>query len=257
MQRLLGKTVIITGGAQGLGRALALRVHKEGANVAIGDFNIEGAQQTADMLDGAIAVKMDVTDYDSCQSLMDKAYKTFGSIDVLVCNAAIVISGAIDDLKSDAWKKVIDVNLCGFYNTAKAAVKYLKKSDSSCIIQINSKSGKKGSLKNSAYAASKFGGIGLVQSLALELASDNIRVNAICPGNLLDSPLWTKTLFKQYAKNQGVTEDEIRQKYINQVPLKRSCQYEDIENLLVFLSSDEASYMTGQAINVTGGQQMT
>lgn len=257
MQRLLGKTVIITGGAQGLGRALALRAHKEGANVAIGDFNIDGAQQTADMIDGAIAVKMDVTDYDSCQSLMDKAYEKFGSLDVLVCNAAIVISGAIDDFESDAWKKVIDVNLCGFYNTAKAAVKYLKKSDSSCIIQINSKSGKKGSFKNSAYAASKFGGIGLVQSLALELASDNIRVNAICPGNLLDSPLWTNTLFKQYAKNQGVTEDEIRQKYINQVPLKRSCQYEDIENLLVFLSSDEASYMTGQAINVTGGQQMT
>jgi sorbitol-6-phosphate 2-dehydrogenase len=257
LQRLLEKTVVITGGAQGLGRALALRVGKEGANVVIGDFNIEGAKKTASMIDGALAVQMDVTSYDSCEALMEKAYKEFGSIDVLVCNAAIVMSGAIDEFESSAWKKVIDVNLCGFYNTAKAAVPYLRKSDASCIIQINSKSGKKGSFKNSAYAASKFGGIGLVQSLALELAPENIRVNAICPGNLLDSPLWTNSLFKQYAQNQGVTEAEIRQKYINQVPLKRSCQYVDIENLLIFLASDEASYMTGQAINVTGGQQMT
>ncbi len=257
MQRLLKKTVVITGGAQGLGRALALRASKEGANVAIGDFNIEGAQQTADMIDNAIAVKMDVTNLDSCNTLMDKSFERFSSIDILVCNAAIVISGAIDDFESSAWKKVIDVNLCGFYNTVKSAVRYLRKSEKSCIIQINSKSGKKGSFKNSAYAASKFGGIGLVQSLALELAQDNIRVNAICPGNLLDSPLWSKSLFKQYAKNQGVTEDEVRQKYINQVPLKRSCQYEDVENVLVFLASDEAGYMTGQAINVTGGQQMT
>ena len=130
---------------------------------------------------------------------------------------------------------------------------YMKKGS---IIQINSKSGKKGSYKNSAYAASKFGGIGLVQSLALELAEENIRVNAICPGNLLDSPLWVNSLFKQYAKNQGITEAEVRQKYIDQVPLKRGCRYDDVANLLVFLASDEAEYMTGQAINVTGGQQM-
>ena len=121
---------------------------------------------------------------------------------------------------------------------------------------INSKSGKKGSYKNSAYAASKFGGIGLTQNLALELAEHNIRVNAICPGNLLDSPLWVNSLFKQYAKNQGITEEEVRQKYLGQVPLGRSCQYEDVANGMVFLASDESSYMTGQAINVTGGQEM-
>ena len=257
MQRLKGKTVVITGGAQGLGRALALRANKEGANVAIGDFNIEGAKETAAMIEGALAVKMDVTNYESCENFMQEAYKAFGSVDVLVCNAAIVISGSIDEFESSSWKKVIDVNLCGFFNTAKAAVRYLRKSKNACIIQINSKSGKKGSFKNSAYAAGKFGGIGLVQSLALELAPENIRVNAICPGNLLDSPLWQNSLFKQYAKNQGTTEEAIRQKYIDQVPLKRSCQYEDIENVLVFLASEEAGYMTGQAINVTGGQQMS
>ena len=124
------------------------------------------------------------------------------------------------------------------------------------MVEINSKSGKKGSAKNSAYAASKFGGIGLIESLALELAQENIRLNAICPGNLLDSPLWVNSLFKQYARNQGITEEEVRQKYIDQVPMHRSCQYDDIANCMVFLASDDSSYMTGQAINVTGGQQM-
>jgi sorbitol-6-phosphate 2-dehydrogenase len=132
----------------------------------------------------------------------------------------------------------------------------MKRQQSGVIIQINSKSGKKGSYKNSAYAASKFGGIGLTQSLALELAEEGVRVNAICPGNLLDSPLWVDSLFKQYARNQGITEEEVRQKYIDQVPMKRGCTYDDVANVMIFLASDASSYMTGQAINVTGGQEM-
>ena len=96
----------------------------------------------------------------------------------------------------------------------------------------------------------------MTQSLALEFAEKGIRVNAICPGNLLDSPLWVNSLFKQYAANQGITEEEVRQKYINQVPMKRGCTYRDVANVVVFLASDEAGYMTGQAINVTGGQEM-
>ncbi|MGD9498798.1 MAG: SDR family oxidoreductase, partial [Armatimonadota bacterium] len=124
------------------------------------------------------------------------------------------------------------------------------------IIQINSKSGKQGSFKNSAYAASKFGGIGLTQSLALEFAEAGIRVNAVCPGNLLDSPLWVNSLYAQYAERWGITEAEVRQKYIDQVPMKRGCTYDDVANVVVFLASDAAGYMTGQAINVTGGQIM-
>lgn len=253
MNRLKKKRAVITGAAQGLGQALAKRLAAEGAEVVIGDMNLEGAKHTAESI-GAQAFILDVSDYSSCEAFMHSAAERLGGIDILVCNAAILISGAISEFAADRWKKVIEVNLCGAYNTIKAAVPYMK--EGSNVVQINSKSGKKGSYKNSAYAASKFGGIGLVQSLALELASEKIRVNAICPGNLLDSPLWTNSLFKQYAKNQGITEQEVRQKYIDQVPLKRGCQYEDVSNLLVFLSSDEASYMTGQAINVTGGQQM-
>ncbi len=135
----------------------------------------------------------------------------------------------------------------------------MKEQGKGVIIEINSKSGKKGSYKNSAYAASKFGGIGLTQSIALDLADYNVRVNAICPGNLLDSPLWNEgpnSLFKQYARKWNITEEEVRKKYVDQVPMKRGTTYEDVCNLVVFLASDQASYMTGQAINVTGGQEM-
>jgi sorbitol-6-phosphate 2-dehydrogenase len=255
MQRLKNKKAVITGAAQGLGRALASRLSDEGAQVVVGDMNLDGAMETAALLNSGVALALDVTSFESCDRFVKDAYYVLGGVDILVSNAALIISGAIDEFDSDKWKKVIDVNLCGFFNIAKAAVPYMKANGGS-IIQINSKSGKKGSFKNSAYAASKFGGIGLVQSLALELAPCNLRVNAICPGNLLDSPLWTNSLFKQYAQNQGITEEAVRQKYIDQVPLKRGCTYDDVTNLLVFLASDEAAYMTGQAVNVTGGQQM-
>jgi sorbitol-6-phosphate 2-dehydrogenase len=153
----------------------------------------------------------------------------------------------------------MNVNLFGFFLCAKHAARAMKPRKQGVIIEINSKSGKKGSYKKSAYAASKFGGIGLVQSIALDLADDNIRVNAVCPGNLLDSPLWNEgpnSLFKQYARKWGITEEEVRQRYIDQVPMRRGCTYADVCNLVVFLASDQSSYMTGQAINVTGGQEM-
>lgn len=252
-----GKTALVTGASQGLGEALALRLDKEGCNVAVCDINFEGAKAVADKCKNAIALAVDVTKYDQCQDAAKKTFQHFGNIDILVCNAAILKSGDINTLSSDVFKLVIDVNLNGYFNTVKAVAPYMLQNKKGSIIQINSKSGKKGSSKNGAYAASKFGGIGLTQSLALEFAPFNVRVNSICPGNLLNSPLWVNSLFKQYAANQGITEEEVRQKYLSQVPLGRSCEYEDIENVTVFLASDLSSYMTGQALNVTGGQQMS
>jgi sorbitol-6-phosphate 2-dehydrogenase len=189
-------------------------------------------------------------------ALVDRTVAEFGRLDIIVSNAGILISSAVDEFDAKKWQAVINVNLVGYFLVAKHATRVMKPQHSGVIIQINSKSGKKGSYKNSAYAASKFGGIGLTQSLALELAEEGIRVNAVCPGNLLDSPLWTESLFKQYARNQGITEEEVRQKYIDQVPMKRGCTYDDVCNVVVFLASDQSSYMTGQAINVTGGQEM-
>ncbi len=255
MRRLEGRRALVTGGGQGLGEALCLRLAAEGAKVTVADINIETARAVADQI-GGVAIACDVTDYDACGRMAAEAASAMGGIDLLVCNAAILFSGAIEELDAARFKKVIDVNLCGCFNTVKAAIPHIRKAGGGTIVQINSKSGKKGSFKNSAYAASKFGGIGLVQSLALEFAEEGIRVNAICPGNLLDSPLWVNSLFKQYAKNQGITEEQVRQKYIDQVPMKRGCTYEDVANVMVFLSCAESSYMTGQAINVTGGQEM-
>jgi len=148
------------------------------------------------------------------------------------------------------------VNLVGYFLCAQAAARVMVEQKSGVIIQINSKSGKKGSFRNSAYASSKFGGIGLTQSIALDLAPHGIRVNAVCPGNLLDGTLWQESLYEQYARTQGLTVEEVRRKYESQVPLGRGCTYDDVTNVVVFLCSDEASYMTGQAINVTGGQEM-
>ncbi len=258
---LQGKIAIVTGGAQGLGAALCERLAREGAHVVVADLNLEGAEATAAEIatqtgQRMLAVKVDVTDEAQVAAMVDRTVAEFGRLDILVSNAGILISGAADEFDARKWQAVINVNLVGYFLVAKHAIRAMKPRKSGVIIQINSKSGKKGSFKNSAYAASKFGGIGLTQSLALELAEEGIRVNAVCPGNLLDSPLWTESLFKQYARNQGITEEEVRQKYIDQVPMKRGCTYDDVCNVVVFLASDQASYMTGQAINVTGGQEM-
>lgn len=257
--RLKGQAAIITGGAQGLGEALARRLDSEGCKVAVADINLESAQKVAESLHDAIAVKVDVSSEQQVDAMVNTTVEKYGRLDLLVSNAAILIAKPVIDFPGEQWKKMMDVNLFGYFLCSKAAARVMIPNRKGNIIQINSKSGKKGSYKNSAYAAAKFGGIGLTQSLALELAEFGIRVNAICPGNLLNSPLWNEgpnALFKQYSKNQGISEEQVRQKYLSQVPLGRSCEYDDIANVMVFLASDEASYMTGQAINVTGGQEM-
>jgi len=262
MDRIFENQVaVVTGGAQGLGRAICERLAKEGCHIVVADLNKEGAEQTAaeiaaDYDRKTLAVGVNVADEAQVEALFQRTLEEFGQVDIVVSNAGVLIAEAIWDFPADKWKLVTDVNLFGYFLVAKHAARAMMPRKRGVIIQINSKSGKKGSYKNSAYAASKFGGIGLTQSIALELAEFGIRVNAICPGNLLDSPLWVNSLYKQYAKKWGITEEEVRQKYMNQVPMKRGCTYEDVTDVLVFLASDQASYMTGQAINVTGGQEM-
>ena len=253
---LKGKVAVVTGASQGLGEALAIRLDAEGCKVAVCDFNIEGAKAVAAKLKDAIAIPVDVTNYEQCESMAKTVLDKWGKVDILVSNAGILKSGDIYNLTPQAFAQVTAVNLNGYFNVVKAFAPAMLAAKKGSIIQINSKSGRKGSFKNGAYAASKFGGVGLTQSLALEFAESGVRVNCICPGNLLNSPLWVNSLFKQYAANQGITEEQVREKYINQVPMKRSCEYDDIANVMVFLASDYSSYMTGQAINVTGGQQM-
>ena len=260
-QPLLDQVAIVTGGAQGLGAAIVLRLAEEGAHVVVADLNVEGARATAAEVAKATgrrtwALAVDVTQEDQVAALVDQTVETFGKLDLLVANAGIVISGALDEFDVARFRKVIDVNLTGYFLCAKHAARVMKAQGRGNIIQINSKSGKKGSFKNGAYAASKFGGVGLTQSIALELAEFGVRVNAVCPGNLLDSPLWVDSLYAQYAQRLGITEEEVRRRYVDQVPMKRGCTYLDVTNVVVFLASEQSSYMTGQAINVTGGQEM-
>ena len=259
IQNLEGQVAIVTGGAQGLGEALCQRLDQEGLKVVVADINLEQAQRVAETLKDAIAVGVNVCDEAQVDEMVDKAVNHFGKLDLMVSNAAILIAKPVVEFPYNEWERMINVNLNGYFLCARAAARVMIPNRRGNIIQINSKSGKKGSYKNSAYATAKFAGIGFTQSLALELSEYGIRVNAICPGNLLNSPLWNdgpNALFKQYARNQGITEEQVKQKYLDQVPLKRSCEYEDIANALIFLASDSASYMTGQAINVTGGQEM-
>jgi sorbitol-6-phosphate 2-dehydrogenase len=268
MEKILqDKVALVTGGGQGLGQALCWRLAREGCSLVVADINEEAAAETAAAITQylrdeaksrrrAIAVKVDVTDEAQVAAMLDRTVDEFGRLDILVSNAGILIAEEISQFPADKWRAVMNVNLFGYFLCAKHAARVMKEQRSGVIIQINSKSGKKGSFKNSAYAATKFGGIGLTQSIALDLAEYGVRVNAVCPGNLLDSPLWVDSLYKQYAKKWGITEEEVRQKYVDQVPMKRGCTYDDVTNVVVFLASDQASYMTGQAVNVTGGQEM-
>ena len=258
---LTDKIALVTGGAQGLGAAICRRLADEGAHLVVADLNLDGAKATAVEIAAAtgqraIAVGVDVTDEAQVEAMVQRTIDEYGRLDLLVSNAGVLIAEAVDEFPADKWRLVMDVNLFGYFLAAKHAAKVMKAQGSGVIIQVNSKSGMKGSYKNSAYAASKFGGIGLTQSLGIELAEHGIRVNAVCPGNLLDSPLWVNSLYAQYAKKWGITEEEVRKKYTDQVPMKRGCTYDDVTNVIVFLASDQAGYMTGQAINVTGGQEM-
>jgi len=267
-QQLKDKIAIITGGAQGLGQAISERLAREGCQVVIADVNEKGVTETASTIAQAtgqrvIGVKVDVTQEADVKALFDRAVQEFGRVDIVVANAAILIAEPIADADAEKWRAVMNVNLFGYFLVTKYACRVMKTQRSGSIININSKSGKKGSAANSAYAASKFGGVGHTQSVALEMAPFNIRCNAICPGNLLESPLWThpeKGLFVQYLRAGKVpgakSIEDVRLAYTNQVPMKRGCSYDDIGNAAVFLASDQSTYITGIALSVTGGQEM-
>jgi len=259
--RLQGRVAWITGAAQGLGEALAYRLAQEGCTgLALSDIQTEQLTAVADAIHAqhphcqAIAIPCDIRREEEVVRAAEQIAQQFGRLDILIANAGVIHSAELTEMSLEQWQWQIDVNLTGYFLCAREAAKLMKPQGAGVIIQINSKSGLKGSYKNCAYAASKFGGIGLTQSIAMDLAPYGIRVNAVCPGNLLDSPMWQGTLFEQYARKWGLPEDAIRRYYEAQVPLGRGCAYADVANLVVFLASDEASYITGEAYRVAGGQ---
>lgn len=271
--RINEKIAIVTGSAQGFGQGIAEEMIKEGANVVIADLNIDLARENAAKLEEkygkgkAHALCADVSSEDSVKELCIDTVLNYGGLDVLVNNAGIVRAGSLDDMTLQMLDLVTRVNYNAYFLCAKYCSKIMKIQHEYApdyfmdIIQINSKSGLSGSNKNFAYAGSKFGGIGLTQSFALELTPYNIKVNSICPGNFLDGPLWTdpeKGLFVQYLKAGKVpgakTVDDVRRSYESRVPMNRGCRILDVVRAIYYCMEQE--YETGQAIPVTGGQEM-
>jgi rhamnose utilization protein RhaD (predicted bifunctional aldolase and dehydrogenase)/NAD(P)-dependent dehydrogenase (short-subunit alcohol dehydrogenase family) len=270
---LAGKTAIVTGGAQGFGAGIAEALYKMSLNVVVADLNAGEGNKFTDQLNSektsgrALFVQTDVSDPASVEELIAFTVSNFGGLDLLVSNAGILRAGSLDEMDPGVFSKTTQVNYNAYFYCTKYASAVMKMQNQekpdyfADIIQINSKSGLKGSNKNFAYAGAKFGGIGLTQSFALELAPHRIKVNSICPGNFYEGPLWSDPdngLFVQYLRTGKVpgakTVDDVRKFYEDQVPLKRGCRLEDVIKALLYIIGQE--YETGQAVPVTGGQIM-
>lgn len=271
--RVEGKTIIVTGAAQGFGEGIARELMAQGANIVVADLNEATGEKTAASFNEmagsnkAIFVKTNVADMTSLQNLMRQTILNFGALDAFVSNAGVVRAGGLDVMTPENFEFVTKINYEAYFFCAKAASHIMKIETRydpdyfADIIQVNSKSGLRGSKANFAYAGGKFGGIGLTQSFALELAPDRVKVNSICPGNYYDGPLWSNPengLFIQYLNAGKVpgakTVQDVKDYYLAQVPMRKGCNPVDVCKAILYAIDQTGE--TGQAIPVTGGQVM-
>ena len=267
------KVIIVTGGAQGFGAGIVEELMNHGANVVIADLNAEKGQEFANELNAvsrknkALFVAADVSKAASVENLVFQTVINFGGLDTFISNAGILRAGGLDEMTPETFELMTKVNYSAYFICSKYASAVMKLQNQfkpdhfADIIQINSKSGLKGSNKNFAYAGGKFGGIGLTQSFALELMPSRIKVNSICPGNFFDGPLWADPengLFVQYLRAGKVpgakTIEDVKKFYEAQVPAGRGCTPLDVMRAIFYVVEQE--YETGQAVPVTGGQNM-
>ena len=250
---------LVTGAGQGIGRGIALSLARAGADVAINDIapgtTEAAAAEVAALGRRSLAVQTDVSQAEDVQAMIDRVVEELGTVHILVNNAGVCAPAFITDLSEEMWDRTMRVNLKSMFLCSKAVAPLMMAHRYGKIVNVSSKSGKQGGLWLTAYCASKFGVIGFTQSLALELAPYGVNVNAICPGQVY-TPMWDNVLKEAYARKLNMDEDQVRDYYNAKVPLGREVTLEEIGNVVVFLCSDQASYMTGQAINITGGQEM-
>lgn len=271
--RVEGRTIIVTGAAQGFGEGIARELMAQGANIVVADLNEATGEKTAASFNEkagankAIFVKTNVADMASLRNLMKETILNFGALDAFVSNAGVVRAGGLDVMTPENFEFVTKINYEAYFFCAKVASHIMKietKYDPEYfadIIQVNSKSGLRGSKANFAYAGGKFGGIGLTQSFALELAPYRVKVNSICPGNYYDGPLWSNPengLFIQYLNAGKVpgakTVQDVKDYYLAQVPMRKGCNPVDVCKAILYAIDQTGE--TGQAIPVTGGQVM-
>ncbi|OGC75939.1 MAG: 3-oxoacyl-[acyl-carrier-protein] reductase [candidate division Zixibacteria bacterium RBG_16_40_9] len=248
---LKGKTAIVTGGAKGIGEAIVKRLYQDGSNVVIvAHKSYDQAQKLAESLNGkaecqakAVAFQTDVANLNQVSKMVNEAAKKFPTLDILVNNAGVTKDNLLLRLSEEDWDLVLDTNLKGAFNTIKAISRYMLKQKSGRIVNISSVVGIMGNAGQVNYSASKAGLIGLTKSVAKELASRNITVNAVAPGYILTD--MTEKL-----------SEEAKNALLSLIPLKKPGTAEDVANLVAYLVSDQASYITGQVIKVDGGMLM-
>ena len=271
--RAENKTIIVTGAAQGFGEGIARCLLQQGANIVVADMNEAVGRATVERFNTlaksnrAIFVKTNVSEIPSIENLVHETICNFGAIDAFISNAGVLRAGGLDDMTPEDFEFVTKINYNAYFYCTKVVSKVMKLQTKYApeyyadIIQVNSKSGLRGSKANFAYAGGKFGGIGLTQSFALELAPFRIKVNSICPGNFYEGPLWSDPvngLFVQYLNAGKVpgakTIDDVKAFYLAQVPLQKGCSPEDVTKGALYLM--EQCGETGQALPITGGQVM-
>lgn len=245
MKLLEGKTALITGAARGIGRAIALRFAEEGANVAFTDLAIDDNVRETEKAIAAYGVRAkgyasNAAKFEDTHKVVEEIHKDFGRIDILVNNAGITRDGLMMRMSEEQWDMVININLKSAFNFIHAVTPVMMRQKSGSIINMSSVVGVSGNAGQANYSASKAGMIGLAKSMAKEVGSRNIRVNAIAPGFIITDMT-------------GVLSEDVRKKWEEQIPLRRGGKPEDVANTALFLASDLSSYVSGQVIHVCGG----
>jgi meso-butanediol dehydrogenase/(S,S)-butanediol dehydrogenase/diacetyl reductase len=259
MKRFEERTVVITGASRGIGKGIAKRFADEGANLVLAanepsvdavaeEFRASGAN--------AVSYVCDVTNKAEVEALYDHAMSRFGKVDVSIQNAGVITIARIEELPEQDWDKIMAVNTKGVFLCCQAAAVRMKPRKFGRIINTASGQARQGFIYTPHYAASKFGVVGITQSLAKELAQDNITVNAFCPG-IIETDMWAYN-DSAWGKLLGnYKPGELMQEWVRNIPMKRAGKAEDVAGLVAFLASDDAAYITGQTINVDGGLIMS